>query len=44
MKAFNTIGCENYLQPVINGQAVDMYIAGNDEKAKKGDFHSYFEI
>ena len=35
VKAFNTIGAEHYLQPVIGGEAASMLIAGDDAEAKQ---------
>lgn len=34
VKAFNTIGAEHYLNPVIDGQAVTMFMVGDDVEAK----------
>jgi len=35
VKAFNTIGAEHYLNPVIGGQAITMFICGDDANAKE---------
>lgn len=35
VKCFNTTGYENMLDPNYNGIAIDMFMAGNSEKAKK---------
>ena len=35
VKAFNTIGAEHYLEPVIGGEAASMLIAGDDAEAKQ---------
>jgi len=35
VKCFNTIGCDLFSEPNINGQKADMYIAGDDSDAKK---------
>jgi 8-hydroxy-5-deazaflavin:NADPH oxidoreductase len=35
VKAFNTIGTEHYLNPVIGGQQASMLIAGDDAEAKR---------
>jgi predicted dinucleotide-binding enzyme len=35
VKALNTIGAEHYLDPVFDGQAATMFIAGDDADAKK---------
>ena len=32
VKCFNTTGFENMLNPIYNGQGIDMYTAGNSEK------------
>ncbi len=34
VKCFNTTGFENMLNPKYNGEAVDMFMAGDNEKAK----------
>lgn len=34
VKCFNTTGFENMLNPVYNGQGIDMFMAGDSEKAK----------
>ncbi|MFN8309910.1 MAG: NAD(P)-binding domain-containing protein [Chitinophagales bacterium] len=34
VKCFNTTGFENMLQPVYNGKGIDMFMAGDSEKAK----------
>ncbi len=34
VKCFNTTGFENMLNPVYNGEAIDMFMAGDSEKAK----------
>jgi predicted dinucleotide-binding enzyme len=34
VKCFNTTGFENMLNPVYNGQAIDMFMAGDSETAK----------
>ncbi|MCX6186211.1 MAG: NAD(P)-binding domain-containing protein [Bacteroidetes bacterium] len=34
VKCFNTTGFENMLNPTYNGEAVDMFMAGDNEKAK----------
>lgn len=34
VKCFNTTGFENMLNPVYNGTAIDMFMAGDSEKAK----------
>ena len=34
VKCFNTTGFENMLNPIYNGEAVDMFMAGDNEKAK----------
>jgi predicted dinucleotide-binding enzyme len=35
VKAFNTIGAEHYLDPIIGGEAASMLIAGDDREAKR---------
>ncbi len=35
VKAFNTIGAEHYLNPVIGGEAASMLVAGDDTEAKQ---------
>lgn len=35
VKCFNSTGYENMLDPVYNGQPIDMFMAGDSEKAKK---------
>jgi 8-hydroxy-5-deazaflavin:NADPH oxidoreductase len=35
VKAFNTIGAEHYLAPVIGGEAASMLMAGDDAEAKQ---------
>ena len=35
VKCFNTTGFENMLNPVYNGEGIDMFMAGDSEKAKK---------
>jgi 8-hydroxy-5-deazaflavin:NADPH oxidoreductase len=34
VKCFNTTGYENMLNPIYNGEAIDMFMAGDSEKAK----------
>lgn len=34
VKCFNTTGFENMLNPIYKGEAIDMFIAGDSEKAK----------
>ena len=34
VKCFNTTGFENMLNPIYNGEAIDMFMAGESEKAK----------
>jgi hypothetical protein len=34
VKCFNSTGFENMLNPVYNGQGIDMFMAGDSEKAK----------
>lgn len=34
VKCFNTTGFENMLNPVYNGEAIDMFMAGDSERAK----------
>ncbi|GAB2811120.1 NADPH-dependent F420 reductase [Ferruginibacter profundus] len=34
VKCFNTTGFENMLNPMYNGEAIDMFMAGESEKAK----------
>lgn len=34
VKCFNTTGFENILNPVYDGQPIDMFMAGDDNKAK----------
>ena len=34
VKCFNTTGFENMLNPIYNGEAIDMFMAGDSEKAK----------
>jgi len=34
VKCFNTTGFENMLNPVYDGKGIDMFMAGDDEKAK----------
>jgi 8-hydroxy-5-deazaflavin:NADPH oxidoreductase len=34
VKCFNTTGFENMLNPVYNGQGIDMFMAGDSDKAK----------
>lgn len=34
VKCFNSTGFENMLNPVYNGEAIDMFMAGDSEKAK----------
>ena len=34
VKCFNTTGYENMLNPIYNGEAIDMFMAGDDEQAK----------
>lgn len=34
VKCFNTTGFENILNPVYNGQGIDMFMAGNSDEAK----------
>lgn len=34
VKCFNTTGFENMLEPYYNGQGIDMFMAGDSEKAK----------
>lgn len=34
VKCFNSTGFENMLNPIYNGEAVDMFMAGDSEKAK----------
>lgn len=35
VKCFNTTGFENMLNPVYNGQGIDMFVAGNDQESKR---------
>jgi len=35
VKCFNTTGFENMLNPVYNGEGIDMFMAGDSERAKK---------
>ena len=34
VKCFNSTGFENMLNPIYNGEAIDMFMAGDNEKAK----------
>lgn len=34
VKCFNTTGFENMLNPIYNGESIDMFMAGDSEKAK----------
>jgi 8-hydroxy-5-deazaflavin:NADPH oxidoreductase len=34
VKCFNTTGFENMLDPIYNGEAIDMFMAGNSDRAK----------
>lgn len=35
VKCFNTTGYENMLNPIYNGEAIDMFMAGDDDQAKE---------
>jgi 8-hydroxy-5-deazaflavin:NADPH oxidoreductase len=35
VKCFNTTGYENMINPLYNGEGIDMFMAGNSEQAKK---------
>ncbi|MBS1976456.1 MAG: NAD(P)-binding domain-containing protein [Bacteroidetes bacterium] len=35
VKCFNTTGFENMLNPIYNGEGIDMFVAGSSEKGKK---------
>lgn len=37
VKCFNSTGFENLLDPVNNGAGIDMFMAGDSEKAKSVD-------